>query len=233
MMTEHDFFSEKDVHSARERYGKRFKEYGISPHSLGWNKGKQNVRFDVLTSQNELTGKKILDIGCGFGDLYAYLSDQGTRPSSYTGIDIVPEFIDVAKQQHPQSNAEFFVGEFHSLDMKCDYDYVIASGIFNHKLTSNANYEFIDATIRKALSVCKEGIAFDFLSDKVDFQLNHTFHSAPETILSLAYKYSRNIVLRNDYMPFEFALFIFKDDGFLKEDTLFNRIRNKYTARSS
>lgn len=229
-MTKHDYFSEKDIDFTRLRYSERFKEFGISPQSLGWKKGKQHVRFNVLTSQSELTGKRILDIGCGFGDLYTYLNDQAIYPLSYTGIDIVPEFIRIAKQQNQFTNAEFILGEFHSTNMNCEYDYAIASGIFNHKLAGNSNYDFIDATIQKALSVCREGVAFDFLSDKVDFQLDHTFHSAPEIILGLAYKYSRNIVLRNDYMPFEFSLFIFKDDTFLKEDTLFNRIRHKYTT---
>jgi hypothetical protein len=32
-------------------------------------------------------------------------------------------------------------------------------------------------------------------------------------------------MLRNDYMPFEFALFMFKDDTFSSEDTLFHRYK--------
>lgn len=45
-------------------------------------------------------------------------------------------------------------------------------------------------------------------------------------ILEMAYKLSRNIILRNDYMPFEFSIVIFKDDSFSKEDTLFTKYKN-------
>ena len=87
------------------------------------------------------------------------------------------------------------------------------------------NYDFIDACIDKALAVCRDGLAFDFLSDKVDFQLEHTFHSSPERILEMAYRYSRNVILRNDYMPFEFSVFIFNDDSFSADDTVFERYK--------
>ena len=105
------------------------------------------------------------------------------------------------------------------------FDFAISSGIFNHKLDGNSNYEFLEDVIKNTLAICKDGLAFDFLSDKVDYPLEHTFHNSPEKVLSIAYKYSRNIILRNDYMPFEFSLFIFKDDSFQKEDTLFNRYK--------
>jgi hypothetical protein len=95
--------------------------------------------------------------------------------------------------------------------------------MLNHKISENNNYEFIEQVIKKALSITKDGFAFNFLSDKVDFyKCDDTFHSSLEKILAIAYKYSRNIILRNDYMPFEFSLFIFKDDSFHSEDTVFN-----------
>jgi hypothetical protein len=63
------------------------------------------------------------------------------------------------------------------------------------------------------------------LSDKVDYKLPHTFHCAPERALAMAYGLTRNVVLRSDYMPFEFSLFMYKDDTFSSEDTLFHRYK--------
>ena len=58
----------------------------------------------------------------------------------------------------------------------------------------------------------------------MDFiKYGHTFHFAPDKILSMGYKYTRNVVFRNDCLPFEFAIFLFKDDSFDKETTIFNR----------
>lgn len=208
-----------------ERYSSRYQKFGYSPKSLGWDKGKQDVRFNVLTSQYDFTGKTVLDIGCGFGDLNKSLYEKYADNYSYLGIDLVPDLINEARGHYTRGDIDFKTGDFLAVELKANFDFVVASGIFNHCLSEANNYELIEATMAKALSVARDGLAFDFLSDKVDYQLEHTFHSSPERILAMAYKYSRNVILRNDYMPFEFAVFIFKDDSFSSEDTLFNRYK--------
>lgn len=216
--------SEDDIRIVRSRYQGRLQEYGYSPKALGWDKGKQNVRFDILTSQYDCDGKRFLDIGCGFGDLVPTLSRK-CKSFTYFGIDIVPELIEIARQRHQQDFLHFESTDFLAADIDEEFDYAIASGTFNFKLTIGDNYNFVKATMKKAFEHCKDGLAFDFLSDKVDYRYKHTFHYNPETILKMAYSFSRNIVLKNDYMPFEFSLFVFKDDSFSKEDTLFSRYK--------
>ncbi|MBP5383860.1 MAG: class I SAM-dependent methyltransferase [Lachnospiraceae bacterium] len=208
-------------------YRSRYHQFGYSPKTLGWDKGKQNIRFDVLTSQWDLKGKRILDVGCGFGDLNLFLQNKGISDYKYVGIDVVDELIQEAKIRNAHNgNAEisYICGDFLTFESVDRFDYVISSGAFNRKFFGELdNYTFIEECMSKALNLCNEGIAFDFLSDKVDYQYEHTFHSAPERILGMAYKWSRNVLLRNDYMPFEFCLFIFKDDSFDKKDTVFRR----------
>jgi len=97
----------------------------------------------------------------------------------------------------------------------------LASGIFNHKFPSQGNDLFLGGVLKKAWSLCKVGFAFDFLSDKVDYRYDHTYHNNPERILGLGYGLSRNVVLRNDYMPFEFCLYVGKDDSFDRADAVF------------
>jgi hypothetical protein len=89
------------------------------------------------------------------------------------------------------------------------------------------NYMFINSFMQKAFNLANNGIAFDFLSDKVDFQYEHTFHSSPSKILDMAYDLSKNVILKNNYMPFEFAVMIFKDETFTKEDTIFTRYKSE------
>lgn len=210
-----------------ERYTARYQKFGYSPKALGWDKGKQEVRFKVLTSQYDFTDKAVLDIGCGFGDLNKILQKKYADNYSYLGIDLVPDLIKEAQGHYTGRSIDFITGDFLEVELKGKFDFVVASGIFNHRLSEGNNYELIEATIAKALSVARDGLAFDFLSDKVDYQLEHTFHSSPEKILTMAYKHSRNVMLRNDYMPFEFSLFIFKDDSFPFEDTLFHRFKDQ------
>lgn len=219
-------FTEKDINDVIDRYAKRYKEYGYSPKSLGWDKGKQDIRFNILTSQYNFKDKNVLDIGCGFGDLNKTLK-RLTSNYKYTGIDLVEELLIEAKKHYNGENIKFENANFLDFSSNDKFDYAISSGVFNHKLTNSNNYEFIEAAIDKAFRLVNDGIAFDFLSDKVDFKLKDTFHSSPEKILSIAYKFSRNIILRNDYMPFEFCVFMFKDQAFNTQDTVFRRYLNQ------
>lgn len=211
-----------DVNKIKQFYSKRYKQFGYSPKSLGWDKGKQQVRFDVLTSQYDFNGRRVLDIGCGFGDFATYLHSKHID-CEYTGVDLSEEFIGVAQQLHPE--AQFLLGDFLTIDFTQSFDYAIASGTFNLRFSDGGNYRFLQSVIDKVYGLCSDGFAFDFLSDKVDYELPDTFHYAPERVLAMAYGYSRNVVLRNDYMPFEFSLFVHKNDRFVKEDTLFERYK--------
>jgi SAM-dependent methyltransferase len=224
--------SDHDRNLLLERYGERFRDFGYSPKSLWWDKGKQGIRFRVLTSHYDFRNKRVLDIGCGFGDLNNTLRKRSANKYDYYGLDLVQEFVEVARGLYGTPRVRFACGDFLSVAFEEEFDYAIASGIFNFKLSGEDNYDVIDSAIRKALSVCRDGLAFDFLSDKVDFRHAHTFHSSPERVLSIGYKYSRNVLLRNDYMPFEFSLFVFKDASFAVEDTLFTRYKltDEYAA---
>jgi SAM-dependent methyltransferase len=217
---------ELDRDNTVKRYTERYQKHGYSPETLGWKKGRQHIRFDILTSQYDFRNKKVFDIGCGFGDLNLTLERKFGKSYQYVGVDLVEDLVAEARKQYPMGHASFLCGDFLDLDLGKDFDYAIASGVFNHQLDSVENYTLIEASIARSLEICRDGLAFDFLSDKVDYRLDHTFHSSPEKILEIAYKYSRNVILRNDYMPFEFSLFIFKDDSFSVEDAVFNRFKS-------
>lgn len=218
---------ETDKNIVIDRYSKRYKEFGYSPKSLGWDKGKQDLRYHILLEEFDLENKSILDIGCGFGDANKLIS-QRAKNYKYLGIDIVEDLINEAKNQYKKyENINFALEDFLKSEIVEEYDIVVSSGVFNFKLHDGDNYEFINSFMQKAFSVAKEGFAFDFLSDKVDFQYEHTFHSSPLKILDMGYELSRNVLLKNHYMPFEFALIVFKDDSFTKEDTIFKRFKNE------
>ncbi len=217
----------------REWYTQRYRLHGVSPKALGWDKGKQNIRFEVLTSQYDFEGKAVLDIGCGFGELIGTLNRRASG-YAYTGIDLVEDFVREAQAIHKQTDRRFVCGDFLTYDFdevadrpeRPPFDYCVASGIFNHKFQTD-NYAFIRRCMARALSLARDGLAFDFLSDRVDYTLEHTFHVNPMKVLEMAYSFSRNVLLRNDYMPFEFSLFIFKNDTFDKADTLFHRYKRE------
>ena len=220
--------TERDKVNVIERYSKRFEAFGYDPQTLGWTKGKQLVRFDLLTSHLNLRGKTILDIGCGFGDLNKLLQIKYGTDYEYIGVDLVPALVEQGQSLFGSPKVRFVCGDFLSSSIDFECDLVVASGIFNFKLSDGSNYEFIEESMSKAFRLCRVGFAFDFLSDRVNFKRDDCFHSSPEHVLTHAYKLSRNVVLRNDCMPFEFAILVNKLSTFDERDTIFHSYKDRH-----
>jgi len=204
-----------------ESYQRLYTAHGYSPRALGWDKGKQFLRFHQLTSNLDLGGASLLDVGCGFGDFVDYLRCLGIEGCSYTGIDLVGEFIAEGKGRFGSPRATFVQTSLEDYEPAAAFDYVIASGTFNLRVEGVDGYELIRRSLARMFALSRIAVSVDFISDKVDHAHAHNFNSAPETILSMAYGLSRNVMLRNDYFPFEFSVTIYKDDSFNRETTTF------------
>lgn len=211
-----------------ESYQRLFEEHGYSPKSLGWDKGKQFLRFHQLTSDWDLADASLLDVGCGFGDFNNYLALLDISTCRYTGIDMVPEFIAEGEKRFSSSQANFVEGDFLNFDFTDQFDFAIASGTFNLAIEGVDGYDYIRQNMEKMFELAKVAISIDFISDKVDYQHEHNFNSSPEKILSMAYGFSRNVVLKNTYFPFEFSITLYKDDTFRKETTTFTGIEEDF-----
>ncbi len=222
------FYKKKTI----KRYKERYDEYGVSPKTLGWTKGKQDIRFDVLTSQWDLNGKVILDVGCGFGDLYSYLKNKRKlKVARYIGIDLVDDLVNEANKIFKGDEVPIFIlGDFlencQEIIEKYDIDYVFISGTFNFMLEKENNHTFVFNILEKAFKIANSGLACDFLSPNVDFKNDLNFHMDIPALYSFSTGLTRNIVIRHDYMPFEYALFLNKIDTF-NENTVFDYYGNK------
>ena len=196
--------AQSDFQKIIERYTARMKQYGISPKTLGWTKGRTRLRFEILSSQWDLRHAAVLDLGCGFGDFYGFLKQRLGNGFTYCGVDINPRFIEVARDQYPE--AEFQVANIMDTPLDRRFDYGFASGLFNDVLEDNIR--FVRAGLSRLNACCRMGFGANFLSNRVDYQRAHVFHVDPVWILELCYQYANNVVLRNDYMPYEFSVFV-------------------------
>ena len=218
----------KKLKSTIELYTGLFKEHGYTPAALGCAKGKQFLRYHELTADFDLSGAKILDVGCGFGDFNNYLKHIGVKNYHYVGVDIMDEFIDEAKRRYKGKNITFLNGNFLESEFNETFDYAIASGTFNLKIENVDGYSYISQNIEKMLSLSSIAVAIDFLSDKVDYKYEYNFNSDPLKILEIGYGFSRNLILKNNYFPFEFSLTLFKNEEFKKETTVFDEAKEKF-----
>ncbi len=209
---------EEDRRDYIQRYEARLQEFGYSPETLGWGRhGRQEARFAILAEYAlGMPGSSVLDVGCGFADLYDFLV-QHKWHGRYTGIEIVPGLLNVARKHHPDL-------DLRELDITSDdlsletYDFTVASGVLNAKLKFGDNQTHIVNVLTAMHRITRIVVCVDLLSTYVDFQKPGSWHTNPGWAMGVAKELSRRVVLRHDYMPFEFALFIFKDDSISKRN---------------
>lgn len=65
-------------------------------------------------------GKRVLEVGCGSGDLL-----NAVKPAYGVGIDFAPEIIEIARKKYPQFH--FRIDDIEDLQLKETFDYIIIS----------------------------------------------------------------------------------------------------------
>ena len=81
-----------------ENYRTLLKKYGLDPRAVQYrDKESHWNRYKMLASVSSKMSS-VLDIGCGFADFYHFLRSRGFN-GQYLGIDIVPEFVSLLKNQ--------------------------------------------------------------------------------------------------------------------------------------
>jgi SAM-dependent methyltransferase len=195
-----------------EHYENQLKQYGYSPKTLGWNNGRHNLRYYILLSQWKFNNNTLLDFGCGFGDMYGFCVRNGYHVI-YEGVDLSPKLIKMGKSIYP--DAHLWSGDVLHDGLSKQYDFILSSGVHNLKIDDT--WGFIQATFDFFNKHSTLGFALNFLSNKVEYMLDHAYHADPAQILNLAYQYSNRVVLRNDYIPFEFTVFVDKRKAFDRE----------------
>ena len=89
-----------------------------------WEK-KFNYFFTQIQkyfSFNVLPNSKVLEVGCGTGELL-----NAVKPSYGVGLDISPKMISIAKQRYPKLH--FYCQDIDNLDLNDKFDYVFLSGL--------------------------------------------------------------------------------------------------------
>jgi SAM-dependent methyltransferase len=216
-----------DLAELQSRYRDRYAKFGYDRRTLGWDKDCQQVRFQAaLEGLRDEDYTSVLDVGCGFGDLLAYLRNADWR-GRYTGIDLVPELLSEARSRHAgDANATFEDVDASAGAYERQSSLAVALGVFNHRLHQD-NREFIAATLDAMWRSSTRVVVCDFLSDSAeqDKRRDDLYYANPSEILALARRYSRRVALHHAYMPFEFHVKIWHDDGYATAQPVFEPYR--------
>lgn len=205
------------------RYSTRFNELGRGVKTLGWGNVEQQLyRFEqTLKMGADFSGKRILDIGCGFGDYYDYLkTDEVQMPiEHYYGYDINSDLIQSAQQKNKgDDKCSFHVNNIlEGQEKKPIADIAIMLGVLNLNLKNQFdNYTYSKKIITNAFTLAKECLIVDFLSTQFNLTYpreDFVFYHNPIKMLEFAFSLSQNVVLKHDYASIpqkEFMLIIYK-----------------------
>src|SRR6266508_4552715 len=129
----------EDGYAIRDGYQKNIREEGIdSSKSIGERADARDLSFfERLTNGLRFNDSvSVLDIGCGKGEFISFFLKRypHTRLEPYLGIDIVPEFLDLAQRKYPEFELkqENFLGPDFGRGEK--FELVIASGFLPNML---------------------------------------------------------------------------------------------------
>jgi SAM-dependent methyltransferase len=194
-------------------YSRLFATHGDSPEAAQWrDRSSQEVRLEVLAGVGDLRDAKILDFGCGTGHLCAMLDAKGLR-CEYVGYDLSQPMIDFARQKHPR--ARFECRDVLSEGVAEDFDYVLISGVFNNQVSDN--WTLMTSLLRTLWPHARRGLAFNNLSNYVDFLDEGLFYVEPERVFRFCKEQlSPCVTLRHDYLvkagvvPFEFTTYVYR-----------------------
>jgi SAM-dependent methyltransferase len=133
-------------------------------HDLYYGDLARNASLEIINylKDKKLTGKKLIDVGCGSGILASLLSEEGFE---VIGIDISEDILEIAKKNSPK--AKFIHASLF------DYNFPAANVVtcigepINYLFDGRSNYADLFKRIYNCLS--SPGIfVFDILTTNVD-----------------------------------------------------------------
>jgi len=205
-------------------YEDLYEKYGYDHRSLDWKdpvgqRLRYSVLFDVVRYCEKQANFSMLDAGSGLGHFYGYLKEHGALgklKADYTGYDISPRLVEAARGKYPE--AKFEVKDILDGYFTKKFDYVFSCGVFNVRLSSVYEHDaFVKEMIMRMYECCNAAAAFNFLSESgAKYAVNKDkesvyYYFKPEEIVEYVRQLSPRFILRQDYHPADFTVYLLKE----------------------
>ncbi len=195
-------------------------------HLLGWeSRETQEARFEVLVQEVResaccVSGCSVLDVGCGYGDLYKYIMKQKDVFKKYVGVDSAIECISEASLTYKNDSSTLFLHDnVLSPTMSTSWgmhDVVFMSGLLNLNLDGSmykgANRALVLFVIQKMLFHSKKIVVCNFLHKKSPSKDPLFFYHDPNELISFLEKNGIGVSnMKEEYLSNDFTLVLKKN----------------------
>jgi SAM-dependent methyltransferase len=200
------------IKQVADYYTNKLQQFGTTSKGVDWkSEESQFLRFQQLLKLLEINHSfSVLDYGCGFGSMYAFMREIFTD-FHFTGFDISESMIEKAKELFSGRDSLWIT----QLADNQQYDYVIASGIFNVKMnhTETEWQHYILDTLQHFNQLAIKGFSFNVLTSYSDREYMrpdlHYAHSL-ELFDYCKKEFSKYVALLHDYPLYEFTILVRK-----------------------
>ena len=173
------------------------------PILLGWrDRSSQLNRFEVFLDYVQ-NGDRVLDFGSGLSDLYGFLKENDINVD-YTGVDIMPEFIKIAKERYGDDIRAINTNILYFLEK---FEWTYASGVFSIGFDEKQLIEHL----QHFLSISDVGVCINLL-DKSHFTGEVQVSFDKEELIGRLTQEFDNVTINvvDDYSEDDFSLILVK-----------------------
>jgi len=189
-------------------YADKVRRYGYDYRGLGFrNRSSQERRFEALLKLGDFAGRRVIDVGCGFGDFLAFLNERGIQPI-YTGLDICEPMIERCQSRFRRGEGRFVVGDALDYEPDQEYDFVIASGLFG--LDSVGARDRMRPTVERLFGWARIGTAINFLSTRSPSPAEARIYVDPCKAMEVAFALTPAAKLDHTYLPNDFTIYMYR-----------------------
>jgi len=186
-------------------FDRELQMHGDRPEAVRCSPRGQSLRYESLFDiEGRIEGAKMLDYGCGKGDLYQFMKEQGISVD-YTGFDINENLISLAEQKFPE--ADFQVFDIETDELCEEFDYIFLCSVFNLKLKD------IDKTVKNVLEKlfphCRKTLAFNALSSEDPRKAVELNYLSPYEMSEFAKtNLSPHVSFARERIPYDFTMVV-------------------------
>jgi len=186
-------------------FTKRLFHFKNSPESVGWTHKGQLIRYETVLKLIEPEGKSLLDFGCGKGDFYGFLKEKGVD-CHYTGIDINPSLIELARKNYP--DVEFYVMDIEKSALEKKFNYTLAIGVFN--LAVQDIKELTERCLKILFQHTSERLVFTCLNQQTKLKDIYVTYFSKEELEKIAKKLTNRYEIMDNLVEGDLFLILDK-----------------------